>query len=101
MKSVSSSLIFPLSLLALPSHVDELMETARELFAAVPTEPSLLEGNQPTSANVAIGKKPLFEPRLSQSRNSTCSTCHDPGQSGGTRLIRGGERPTLSASARA
>lgn len=82
MKSIASSLIACLSLLALPAYADELMDTARELFEPIPIEPPALEGNPATPEKVELGKMLYFEPRLSESHTISCNSCHVIGLGG-------------------
>lgn len=44
----------------------------------LPERPPYPEGNEPTPARVALGKKLFFDPRLSGDGNMSCATCHNP-----------------------
>lgn len=58
--------------------VAALQNTASSIFQALPSEAQLKEVNpETTKALVALGQKLYFEPRLSQSRNISCNTCHN------------------------
>ncbi len=57
-----------------------------EMFAAIPDEPPVLEGNEITPAKVELGKMLYFDPRLSRSWLISCNTCHNLGL-GGVDLI--------------
>ncbi len=93
-----------LLLLAVSVQADDLMDSARELFAPIPTEPPALEGNPATPEKVQLGKMLYFEPRLSESHTITCNSCHIVGLGGvdmletsiGHRWQRGGRNaPTV------
>ena len=55
---------------------DELMQKAQGMFKPIPTSPPALKGRAATPAEVELGKMLYFEPRLSQSHNISCNTCH-------------------------
>src|SRR5512143_393364 len=55
---------------------DELMQKAQGMFKPIPTTPPTLKGRVATPAEVELGKMLYFEPRLSQSHNISCNTCH-------------------------
>ena len=58
--------------LVLPqSHADALQERARALFAPVP------EAAPVSAAQVQLGRKLFFDPRLAADGRSRCSACHD------------------------
>ena len=61
---------------------DPLRDQAKELFQSIPTEPPTLPGNAATPAKLDLGRMLYFEPRLSQSHNISCNTCHLVGMGG-------------------
>ena len=73
-------------MLTTSAMADDLLDQAKSLFKPIPFEPSPIEGNAVTPAKVELGKKLFFEPRLSQSHNIACSTCHNLGLGGGDAL---------------
>ena len=61
---------------------DTLRDQANELFQAIPSEAPALPDNAATPAKVDLGRMLYFEPRLSQSHNISCNTCHLVGMGG-------------------
>ena len=61
---------------------DPLMKQAQGLFQPIPSEPPAIKGVTTTPAMVELGKALYFDPRLSQSHNITCNTCHQIGLGG-------------------
>ncbi|WP_246696209.1 cytochrome-c peroxidase [Mesorhizobium sp. SARCC-RB16n] len=61
---------------------DNLRDDAKSLFDPIPKDPPVLDGNPATSAKVELGKMLFFEPRLSESHNISCNTCHQIGLGG-------------------
>ena len=61
---------------------DALMKQAQALFQPVPLEPPAVKGIASTPAMVDLGKDLYFDPRLSQSHNISCNTCHQIGLGG-------------------
>ncbi len=59
-----------------------LMGQARALFKPVPATAQDLEGVAMTPAMVTLGKALYFDPRLSESHNISCNTCHQIGLGG-------------------
>lgn len=59
-----------------------LMASAKRLFAPIPAAPPAIKGIQSTPARVALGKMLYFEPRLSQSHEISCNSCHMIGLGG-------------------
>lgn len=55
---------------------DPLREQAKELFQPIPTNPPALPDNPATPAKVELGRMLYFEPRLSESHNISCNSCH-------------------------
>ncbi|MCU0895263.1 MAG: cytochrome C peroxidase, partial [Rhodospirillales bacterium] len=55
---------------------DELMQQAKELFQPIPETPPAVEGVASTAAMVDLGRMLYFDPRLSESHNISCNTCH-------------------------
>ena len=61
---------------------DPLMQQAQKLFRPIPEAPPAVKGVPATPAMIALGKALYFEPRLSQSHNISCNTCHQVGLGG-------------------
>lgn len=61
---------------------DPLRDQVKDLFEAIPETPPPLPGNPATPENLALGKMLYFDPRLSESHNISCSTCHIIGMGG-------------------
>ena len=59
-----------------------LLTSARKLFSPIPASPPAIKGIQSTPARVALGKMLYFEPRLSQSHEISCNSCHMIGLGG-------------------
>jgi cytochrome c peroxidase len=83
---------------------DEVMQRAQSMFKPIPQAPTALEGIPITREKVALGTMLYFDPRLSQSHNISCNTCHHIGLGGvdmlstsiGHRWQRGGRNaPTV------
>jgi cytochrome c peroxidase len=56
---------------------DPLRDQAKGLFEAIPETPPALPGETATPEKVALGKMLYFDPRLSDSHNISCMTCHN------------------------
>jgi cytochrome c peroxidase len=61
---------------------DILMQQAQKLFKPLPPAAQPSKGAVATPAMVELGKALYFDPRLSESRNISCSTCHEIGLGG-------------------
>ena len=61
---------------------DPLMKQAQGLFQPIPLEPPAIKDVTTTPAMVELGKALYFDPRLSQSHNISCNTCHQIGLGG-------------------
>ncbi len=61
---------------------DPLMKQAQATFAPIPLTPPTIKGIASTPAMVELGKALYFDPRLSQSHNISCNTCHQIGLGG-------------------
>lgn len=61
---------------------DSLMKQAQEQFKPIPLEPPAIKGVATTPELVELGKALFFDPRLSQSHNISCNTCHQIGLGG-------------------
>jgi cytochrome c peroxidase len=61
---------------------DPLMEQAQRLFQPIPLNPPAIKDVPATPAMVDLGKALYFDPRLSQSHNISCNTCHQVGLGG-------------------
>lgn len=68
------------------SAADELMQQAKELFQPIPEKPPAVDGVASTPAMVELGRMLYFDPRLSESHNISCNTCHQIGLGGGDML---------------
>jgi cytochrome c peroxidase len=56
---------------------DSLRDQAKGLFEPIPEAAPALPGNPATPEKIALGKMLYFDPRLSESRTISCSTCHN------------------------
>src|SRR5690348_15408564 len=75
--------LLALAAIATPAlAADPLRDQAKELFQPIPKAPPALPGNDATPAKVELGRMLYFEPRLSQSHNISCNTCHLVGLGG-------------------
>ena len=61
---------------------DPLMKQAQGTFETIPLKPPAIKNVAATPAMVELGKALFFEPRLSQSHNISCNTCHQIGLGG-------------------
>lgn len=61
---------------------DPLMKQAQATFAPIPLTPPAIKGIASTPAMIELGKALYFDPRLSQSHNISCNTCHQIGLGG-------------------
>ena len=61
---------------------DPLMKQAQGLFQPIPLEPVVVKGVTSTPAMVELGTDLYFDPRLSESHNISCNTCHQIGLGG-------------------
>jgi len=61
---------------------DPLRDQVKGLFEPIPKTPRALPGNPATPEKLALGKMLYFDPRLSESHNISCSTCHIIGMGG-------------------
>ena len=77
------SLILLLNITAAAVAADDpLMKQAQGLFQPIPSEPPAIKDVTATPAMVELGKALYFDPRLSQSHNISCNTCHQIGLGG-------------------
>jgi len=60
----------------------DLMQSARNLFKPIPSQPPAIAGVQSTPARVELGKQLYFDPRLSESHSISCNSCHRIGLGG-------------------
>ena len=65
-----------------PVAADPLRDQVKGLFDPIPQTPPALPGNPVTPEKLALGKMLYFDPRLSESHNISCSTCHIIGMGG-------------------
>ena len=61
---------------------DPLMKEAQGLFQPIPEKPPAVKDVVATPAMVELGKALYFDPRLSESHNISCNTCHQIGLGG-------------------
>jgi cytochrome c peroxidase len=61
---------------------DPLMRQAQSLFKPIPETPPAMKDVSVTPAMVTLGKALYFDPRLSESHNISCNTCHQIGLGG-------------------
>jgi cytochrome c peroxidase len=61
---------------------DPLRDQMKGLFEAIPEAPPVLPGEPPTPDKLALGKMLYFDPRISESHDISCSTCHNIGMGG-------------------
>ena len=61
---------------------DRLRDQVKGLFEPIPEAPPALPGNPATPEKVTLGKMLYFDPRLSESHNISCGTCHIIGMGG-------------------
>src|SRR5512143_3165180 len=77
----ASILFLGITALALAAD-DPLMNQAQGLFQPIPSQPPAIKDITATPAMVGLGKDLYFDPRLSQSHNISCNTCHQIGLGG-------------------
>jgi cytochrome c peroxidase len=75
--SLIASLLALLSLSAGPALAGDLREQAKGLFEPIPKTAPASADNPSTPEKLALGKMLFFEPRLSESRDFACATCHN------------------------
>ena len=75
--SLIASLLALLSISAGPALAGDLREQAKGLFEPIPQTAPTLADNPATPEKLALGKMLFFEPRLSESRDFACATCHN------------------------
>ncbi len=61
---------------------DDLMAQAQGLFQPIPEAPPTIDGVASTPAMIELGRMLYFEPRLSDSHNISCNSCHQIGLGG-------------------
>ena len=61
---------------------DPLMARAQALFQPIPETAPAVAGVPMTEAMISLGKALYFDPRLSESHNISCNTCHQIGLGG-------------------
>src|SRR5512133_3515692 len=83
-RSSTCGLVLAISLLAAPVALaqDDLRAQAKGLFQPIPNSAPTLPGNSATPAKVTLGRMLYFEPRLSESHNISCNSCHLVGLGG-------------------
>ena len=78
-------LLASLSLLAVAGAApaqDQLMQQAQKLFKPIPAAAPPIKGIASTPARVELGKQLYFDPRLSESHEISCNSCHVVGMGG-------------------
>lgn len=63
--------------LAGAAQADALRDTAREIFAPLPSTVPAVKDNRITPEKIALGKALFFDPRLSASGVFSCASCHN------------------------
>lgn len=61
---------------------DALRDQVKGMFEPIPQTPRALPDNPATPEKLSLGKMLYFDPRLSESHNISCSTCHIIGLGG-------------------
>ena len=56
---------------------DALQDQAKKLFEPIPKTAPAIAGDPATEDKLALGRMLFFEPRLSDSRQISCATCHN------------------------
>lgn len=77
------SVLLLLLLAVVPARAaDPLRDQAKGLFEPIPQKPPSLPDDPATPEKVELGKSLYFDPRLSESHNISCATCHVIGMGG-------------------
>ena len=86
MKTLKGHVIAALAATALAPMLAQagtsLMDQAQALFEPIPATAETVKGVSSTPAMVELGKALYFDPRLSESHNISCNTCHQVGLGG-------------------
>lgn len=83
MKSVVTTALLSITGIPVGLAADEpLMTLAQTLFQPIPKTAPAMPGVPMTTEMIALGKALYFEPRLSESHNISCNTCHQIGLGG-------------------
>lgn len=84
MKRLTVALVATSALFAVPALADDaaLREQAKEMFEAIPLQPTIHEGNMLTRERIDLGAKLFFDPRMSRSGLFSCQSCHNVGLAG-------------------
>ncbi len=61
---------------------EELMDSARQTFKPLPSNPEQPQGDATTPEKIALGAMLYFDPRLSASHAISCASCHSMGLGG-------------------
>ena len=61
---------------------EQLRRDANRLFDPIPTQHPRIEDGEITSAQIELGRKLFFDPRLSRSQIISCNSCHNVGTGG-------------------
>lgn len=75
-------LAFLLCSLASPAAADSLRDHALTLFQPLPDRIDTVAGHPVTPDQVALGQMLFFDPRLSDTGQFACATCHNPSTGG-------------------
>ena len=79
---VVTTLMTALGSTALSAAENSLMQQAQALFKPIPEVAPAMKDAPVTPAMVTLGKALYFDPRLSESHNISCNTCHQIGLGG-------------------
>ena len=79
---IVTTLMTALGFAALSAAENPLMQQAQALFKPIPEVAPAMKDAPVTPAMVTLGKALYFDPRLSESHNISCNTCHQIGLGG-------------------
>lgn len=83
MRALASFLVLLIAGIAAAFAADDpLMKQAQSTFEPIPLKPPAIKDVTATPAMIELGKALYFDPRLSQSHNISCNTCHQIGLGG-------------------
>lgn len=78
----ATALLFALLMTGGARAADALRDQVKGMFEPIPQTPRALPDNPATPEKLSLGKMLYFDPRLSESHNISCSTCHIIGLGG-------------------
>jgi len=67
-------------------QANKLLETAKTLFQPIPDRVMEVRGEKVNPAQIELGRKLFFDPRLSRSHVISCNTCHNIGTGGADNI---------------